>query len=491
MAPSTAAPVTIPRRRFAKLPLRKAAVDAPTQGITEAPANADTLLRDGVYRRMLALGDALVAGLVVFMVSVLHGHPFTLAVVFAMPLIVGVNKVAGLYDRDELVLNKTTLDEAPALMQISGLFVLVAWLLHAHVTEMRLWPTDVLQMWVATFVLLIAARGTARALARRFSPVERCLMIGDRNSIATVRDKLSTTNVKACLVGSVPLDSEHHIGRLADRPNDFAELVRSHQAHRVIVAPQACDAGDTLEIIRLAKATGVRVTVLPRLLEVVGSSVEFDQLEGMTMLGVRQFGLTRSSRLLKRVFDVVGAALGLIAIAPVFAVIALAVRLESRGPVFFRQVRVGRNGERFHMLKFRSMVHGADAMKDGLRHLNEADDGLFKIADDPRITRVGGLLRKTSLDELPQLLNVCGGKMSLVGPRPLVVDEDAQVEGLDRSRLHLTPGMTGHWQILGSARIPMAEMVGIDYVYVANWSLWADVKILLRTVPYVLARRSM
>jgi exopolysaccharide biosynthesis polyprenyl glycosylphosphotransferase len=492
MAPSTAAPLTAPRRRFAKLPLRKGALtERPTAGIEEAPPNADTMLRDGVYRRALALSDALMAGVVVWLVAVLNGNPFTPALLLAMPLIVAVNKVAGLYDRDELVLNKTTLDEAPSLMQISGLFVLVAWLLHAHVTEMRLWPTDVLQMWVATFVLLIAGRGTARAIARRFSPVERCLMIGDRESIASVREKLDTSKVNACLVGSVPLDAHHRIAPLIDRPGDFSELVRSHQAQRVIVAPQACDAGDTLEIIRLAKAAGVRVTVLPRLLEVVGSSVEFDQLDGMTMLGVRQFGLTRSSKVLKRAFDMVGAGLGMLAIAPVFAVIALAVKLESRGPVFFRQVRVGRDGERFHMLKFRSMVHGADDMKEGLRHLNEARQGLFKIADDPRVTRVGRFLRKTSLDELPQLLNVCGGKMSLVGPRPLVVDEDAQVEGLDRSRLHLTPGMTGHWQILGSARIPMAEMVGIDYVYVANWSLWADIKILLRTVPYVLARRSM
>jgi lipopolysaccharide/colanic/teichoic acid biosynthesis glycosyltransferase len=136
------------------------------------------------------------------------------------------------------------------------------------------------------------------------------------------------------------------------------------------------------------------------------------------------------------------------------------------------------------------MVHDAEERKETLRPLNEAQ-GLFKIADDPRITRVGRFLRRTSLDELPQLVNVWRGEMSLVGPRPLVVDEDAKVRGLDRHRLHLTPGMTGHWQILGSARLPMQEMVGIDYLYVANWSLWTDVKILLRTIPYVLASRGM
>ena len=130
---------------------------------------------------------------------------------------------------------------------------------------------------------------------------------------------------------------------------------------------------------------------------------------------------------------------------------------------------------------------GADARKDELRGLNEVGDGMFKITADPRVTRVGRLLRGTSLDELPQLFNVLRGEMSLVGPRPLVVDEDALVIGLDRSRLHLTPGMTGPWQVLG-ARVPMQEMVGIDYLYVSSWSLWLDVKLLLRTVRHVLRR---
>jgi lipopolysaccharide/colanic/teichoic acid biosynthesis glycosyltransferase len=218
--------------------------------------------------------------------------------------------------------------------------------------------------------------------------------------------------------------------------------------------------------------------------------VEFDHLDGLTMVGVRRFGLTRSSRVLKRGFDLAGATVGLIAVAPIMAAIAVLIRLDSKGPVFFRQERVGQDGEHFGLFKFRSMVPDAEAKKASLRHLNEAS-GLFKIADDPRITRVGRLLRRTSLDELPQLINVLRGEMSLVGPRPLVVDEDAMIAGLDRSRLHLTPGMTGHWQILGSARVPLEEMVGIDYLYVANWSLWTDVKILLRTIPFVLLRRGL
>jgi exopolysaccharide biosynthesis polyprenyl glycosylphosphotransferase len=288
----------------------------------------------------------------------------------------------------------------------------------------------------------------------------------------------------------VPLSKTTDVDWVARRPRQLVELAREHDVHRVIVAPLESDAADTLELIRLVKATGLRVSVLPRMLEVVGSSIEFDHLEGVTMLGVRSFGLTRSSRVIKRAFDLVGSSLLIVLLSPLLAVVAVAIKLDTRGPVLFRQTRVGRDGRPFRIYKFRSMVDDAEARKHELRHLNETD-GLFKIAEDPRVTRVGRLLRSSSLDELPQLFNVWHGEMSLVGPRPLVVDEDALVNGLDRLRLHLTPGMTGDWQILGNTRVPLQEMVGIDYLYVANWTLWSDVKILLRTIPYVLARSGM
>jgi exopolysaccharide biosynthesis polyprenyl glycosylphosphotransferase len=326
----------------------------------------------------------------------------------------------------------------------------------------------------------------ARALVRRGAEPERCIVVGSRESIATVRRKLASASVHAQVVAALPLDDD----RFEVDADAFRLTAWEHRAHRAIVAPVSCDGDDTLDVVRIAKGAGLRVSLLPRLCEVVGSSVEFDDVEGLTMLGVRRFGLTRSSMLLKRAFDLAGSTLMIVAVAPVMAAIALAIRLDSRGPVFFRQTRVGRDGQHFGIFKFRSMVADAEARKASLSHLNETE-GLFKIAEDPRITRVGRILRRTSLDELPQLFNVWRGEMSLVGPRPLVVDEDAKVEGLDRARLHLTPGMTGHWQILGSARIPLDEMVGIDYLYVANWTLWTDLKILLRTLPYVLSRSGM
>jgi lipopolysaccharide/colanic/teichoic acid biosynthesis glycosyltransferase len=202
--------------------------------------------------------------------------------------------------------------------------------------------------------------------------------------------------------------------------------------------------------------------------------------------------LSRSAHLIKRIIDLLGATVLLILSAPLLALAAVAIRLEgpAPGPVFFRQTRVGRDGRPFRIVKLRTMVVGADELKEDLRALNEAV-GLFKIADDPRITRVGGVLRKTCIDELPQLLNVLRGEMSLVGPRPLVPEEDCQVRGWHRARLHTAPGMTGHWQVLGAARIPLAEMVAIDCRYIATWTIWGDIKTLAMTIPCVLARRGI
>jgi exopolysaccharide biosynthesis polyprenyl glycosylphosphotransferase len=260
--------------------------------------------------------------------------------------------------------------------------------------------------------------------------------------------------------------------------------------HRLVVAPGPEDQGQILDLVRAAKAVGLKVSVVPRMLEVVGSSVVFDDVEGVTLLGVRRFGLSRSAWALKRSTDVLAAAFGLVVLGPLLAIIALAITVGSRGPVLFRQERVGRDGRIFSMVKFRTMIDGAHGQQAALRDRNEAD-GLFKIADDPRITRVGGILRRASLDELPQLWNVLRGQMSLVGPRPLVPEDDQRVEGWYRRRLHLRPGMTGRWQVLGSARIPLHEMVKLDYLYAANWSLWLDVKILLRTIAFVVGRRGL
>jgi lipopolysaccharide/colanic/teichoic acid biosynthesis glycosyltransferase len=193
-------------------------------------------------------------------------------------------------------------------------------------------------------------------------------------------------------------------------------------------------------------------------------------------------------RLAKRAFDLIGALVLIVTLAPAWIAIAVLIKTDSRGPILFRQRRIGRDGRPFGMLKFRTMVNGADAHKPALLHLNDAADGLFKIHQDPRVTKIGRWLRATSLDEAPQFLHVLIGEMSLVGPRPLVPEEDVQIQGPHRGRLLVRPGMTGPWQVAGASAIPISEMVQLDHSYVQEWSLWLDLKLIARTVGLV-ARR--
>jgi exopolysaccharide biosynthesis polyprenyl glycosylphosphotransferase len=465
--------------------------------ITEARGPAACMRRDGLFRRFLLAADVVaIVGAFVLTLELSHRSlQLTWAFIVGVPILLVGAKLTGLYDRDETLLRKTTLDEAPKLLQLATLCALVAWLTGGLIVSGNLDRHEALFLWLALAGLLVLARTAARSLALRVAPTERCLFIGDEQSATTICAKLSGHGgVKAQVVAQLDLDkvapwstdsfSEPRLAEIRD-------LAQSLDVHRAIIAPRSADAGEMLNLVRTLKAVGVRVSLVPRLLEVVGSSVEFDDLHGVTVMGVRRFDLTRSSAAVKRSFDLGGALLGLLAVSPLMLAIAIAIKLDSRGPVFFRQLRVGRYGQRFYMLKFRTMVQDAEAQKESLRHRNEAQEGLFKIAQDPRVTRVGRLLRSSALDELPQLLNIVRGEMSLVGPRPLVVDEDQRVEGWHRRRLELMPGMTGPWQILGPSRVPLREMVAIDYLYVANWSLWEDIKILLRTVPHVVGRRGL
>ena len=438
--------------------------------------------RERNYRFALVAADVLAAGLALpLALTVLSSNTLAPSYLVVVPIFVLAAKVLGLYDHDELVVRKTTLPEAPRLFNLATLFTLLAWLARPLIISgAPVGNRAVVSLWLSLAVLTFVLRWSARRLAAAISSPERCLFVGDSSSFQRLKSKLDGDR-QVDLVGWVASNDVH--GRDG---SSFAELRHRFGMHRVILAPVKADP-ETLDLVRAAKASGVRVSLMPNVLGAVGSSVVFDDIDGITLLGVRRFGLTRSSAAVKRGFDVAGASIGVLVTLPLFAVVALLVRLDSRGRVFFRQERVGRDGRRFEIVKFRTMVDGAHAMRAELAHRNE-HDGLFKIADDPRVTRVGRFLRATSLDELPQLLNVLRGEMSLVGPRPLVVDEDERITGWDRRRLHLTPGMTGPWQVIGGARVPLAEMVKLDYLYVANWSLWSDIRIILGTVRLVLFR---
>jgi len=461
--------------------------------IREGRRSPSTLRRQAICRRSLAIADMAAAGLALALsVGTLStDDSLHTATLLALPLVVVAGKVQRMYERDELVLNKSTIDEAPKLFQLATFYALLVYIFDEQLLSGMLGSAQMLVLWLTLFLFAVIGRWIARLIVRRALGPERCLFVGSDQSFERLVDKLSGDDRRAEMVGRMSLSAKADPTLIAAASAQLHRLVEDLDIHRVVIEPSQESPQHMLDFVRESKATGVPVSLLPRILDVVGSAIEVDHLDGITLLGVRQFGLSRSSKVLKRSFDMAGATLGLIVLAPLFAVIIVAIKLDSRGPTFFRQPRIGRDGERFEMWKFRSMVSGADAQKAQLRPANEAAGGLFKIAADPRMTRVGRILRRRSFDELPQLVNVLRGEMSLVGPRPLVADEDEQIVGMDRWRLHLTPGMTGHWQILGSSRVPLAEMVKLDYLYVAGWSLWSDVKILLRTMPYVLARRGM
>lgn len=452
---------------------------------------------DAARRRLLAAADVVAAAAAFLIVVTVLGHDaLGLGAAVAIAAVIAVCKVAGLYDREEHLLHKTTLDEAPAIFRVAGLYTLLTFLAGATIVDGSLGRQQAVVLWVTLGAAMLLMRAAARRIARRFLEGERCLVVGGAGAAERLSAQLERcAGARAEIVGRVPLsDSGAGPGSIPvlGSFSSLEQLLSAHRIDRAVIAPGA-GAGDghLLDAIRVVKRLGVRISVLPGLLEAVGSAYELDEIEGSTLLGLRRHGLSRSSRLVKRAFDLFLAGLLVVALAPLLAMIALAIKLDSAGPVLFRQRRVGLGDSVFRIYKFRTMIDGAEAQRAALVHRNEAGGGLFKIERDPRITRVGSFLRRTSLDELAQLLNVLRGEMSLVGPRPLIVAEDELIEGLHRHRLLVPPGVTGLWQIFGSARIPLDEMVKIDYLYGANWSLWLDAKILLRTVPFVLSRRGL
>ncbi len=469
------------------------------QPVPKGAGRSAVLSRDAVLRRALGLVDivsayvALLFAVIILGRGAIHLRP---AILLLAPFVVLISKAIGLYDRDQHTLRKTTVDETPSILQVSVFCALAVWLAEALLFRGWLGRPEVFALVVANFTLITAGRWLARGLVIAITPAERCIILGNADNAARIATRMAESpGVNATVLGRVRLEPNERscpsgpatVGDI----DSLARVVHEHAVERVIIAPSSDDQEQIHHAIRMLTTLGVSVSVLPRLLEVVGFASTFDDVDGIMLLGVRQYGLSRSSQFLKRSMDIVVAAVILVLLAPLLAVLVAIIKLDSPGPALFRQPRIGRRGRLFWMIKFRSMTPDADQLKAELRERNEAGDGLFKISDDPRVTRIGRFLRRTSLDELPQLLNVLAGDMSLVGPRPLIEDEDALIEGWQRRRLAVKPGMTGLWQIFGSSRIPMNEMVKIDYLYCANWSIWLDLKVLIRTIPYVLSRRGL
>ena len=487
-------------------------VDDRTLEILERRRRTSIVKRRGwLVRRMLLLADVVGLAFAFMIAELLAGAPAasdvldsrTEFVVFLLtiPGWIVLAKLYGLYDHDEERADHSTADD---VVGVFHMLTVGAWGFYAFVWATDVFGTDfpkLVWFWLLGIAFVSGGRAIARGYCRRqIQYLQNTVIVGAGDVGQLVARKLLRhPEYGINLVGFVDAAPREraagleHVSLLGD-PDQLPALVRLFDVERVIVAFSQEPLEQELDLVRELKDLDVQVDIVPRLFELLSPSLGVHTIEGLPLLGLAPMKLSRSSRLLKRAVDLCLATTTLLVLTPVFALLALLVRRSSPGPVFFRQVRMGEGSETFRIFKFRTMVADADAHKHEVAHLNVharegGDPRMFKIADDPRVTRVGRFLRKSSLDELPQLLNVVRGEMSLVGPRPLILDEDSHVGGWGRQRLDLKPGLTGPWQVLGRNDIPFEEMVKLDYLYVTGWSLFNDLKLILRTVPVVFGRR--
>jgi exopolysaccharide biosynthesis polyprenyl glycosylphosphotransferase len=413
--------------------------------------------------------------------------PFWLAALWAFGLYREPGRSIGGLNLSESLSGLTALTAASWLLLIALVFVSGA---SAPVATL-------IAFWMLAIVFVPAARWLSRVTVwSRTSFQERVLIIGAGEVGHTLAAKIGKhAEYRMKLVGFLDDGEPRRNGNghvhvpVIGALDDLHRIVTEEHVDRVIVAFSKARHNDFLRVVRACDDSGVRVNIVPRLFEVVSSRAVVDDVEGIPLLDVAHVELNRFNVAVKRVFDLLVGGLIFLLVLPILGLVALAIKIDSRGPVFFRQERMGRGGRPFRIFKFRSMHDGADKLRLDLAGENDYDGPMFKMHDDPRMTRLGGWLRRWSVDELPQIINVMSGDMSLVGPRPLWVEEAQQCRGWTQKRLDITPGITGLWQVLGRSDIPFDEMVKLDYMYVTGWSLSWDIKLLLQTAPAVLQKR--
>jgi exopolysaccharide biosynthesis polyprenyl glycosylphosphotransferase len=329
-------------------------------------------------------------------------------------------------------------------------------------------------------------------LRQRGLGVDRLLIVGAGEVGRTVmRNVVAQPSLGFHVVGFVDDDPDKgstDIGRFKALGNtaNIPNLVKEKAIDEVIITLPWMYHRKIVSIIAQCEREQVRVRIVPDIFQMTLSHLDVEDLGGIPMIGVRDISISGSQLFFKRAMDMTVSLLGMILLLPLFFVIALVIRIDSPGPVVFRQLRVGKGEQIFSCFKFRSMREGADEEKERLLEQNEADGPIFKIRNDPRVTTVGRFLRRTSVDELPQLLNVLMGHMSLVGPRPAIPSEVQRYQPWHKRRLEVAPGITGLWQVSGRSELTFDEQVLLDLYYIENWSPLLDLQILLRTLPKVI-----
>jgi exopolysaccharide biosynthesis polyprenyl glycosylphosphotransferase len=418
-----------------------------------------------------------------------------IVLILTMPLWIIAAKLYGLYERDEEHVDHSTVDE------VMGVFQLVtfgAWFFFVLTWSTRLGNPHVARLvafWALAAVLVPVARGIARAAARRsVLYLQNTIIVGAGHiGQLAARKLIQHPEYGINLVGFVDMHPRprrpelDHIA-LVGPPERLSELIHLLDVERVIIAFSEASHEELLALIRDLRKLDVQIDVVPRLFEIVGPKAGIHAFEGLSLVGLPPAKLSRSSRYLKRAIDWAVAAVALLLLAPVMAVIALCIRLDSPGPILFRQRRLGYDMRPFTVLKFRTMRVDTDEeehrryIETTLTHdASPNANGLYKLDRGQSITRVGGFLRTRSLDELPQLLNVLLGDMSLVGPRPCLEYETRGFADHHFERFLMLPGLTGLWQVTARARATFGEALDMDVAYVRNWSLSLDLRLLLKT----------
>jgi exopolysaccharide biosynthesis polyprenyl glycosylphosphotransferase len=407
---------------------------------------------------------------------------------FAAPITVLVFAQAGLYRQREL---------RPGAGRILACLIVVALIVLAFgigtgydFTTSGLIPTSVVFAAVTIGLLRAAYESVSLELMRAAGIRRRVVLVGAGESLLRLRSSLAAARggLSYEFVGVVAPAAVPGLKLLGSR-GELPLVLDQVKPDEVILAEADFDERAVFEVVEQAHRQGIKVRLAPDTTELLVQRGEYVPGQGAPLFELRPPVLTGWDWALKRGFDLLGSALVLVLGLPVWLLIAAAIRIDTRGSIFFVDRRIGVGEREFGMLKFRTMVADAAARQPELETENEAGGALFKIREDPRVTRVGRFLRRFSLDEIPQVLNVVKGEMSLVGPRPLPLRDYRLLEEWHRARYRVLPGMTGLWQISGRSGLTFDDLVRLDFTYIENWSIWLDISIIAKTIPAVITRR--
>jgi exopolysaccharide biosynthesis polyprenyl glycosylphosphotransferase len=444
------------------------------------PASHGRWWRDARRRRLLALADICAASLAILIVTVTGTGTFW-AFLF-LPLWPLLAKMVGLYDRDHKELRHLTADEVPSILgwvaMMTTIVVLLLSLTPAGLVE---WDLG-MALFVVAAVMAIGFRSLTRWLWWRLTPPELVGLVGDGPVIASLQRKFQLFMELHLELAAVREIDALGIGR--EREEGLRDLTR--RVDRIVVAATGVEADLIGYLKDLCRSRQVKISVVSPLRGKALPSERFVQLADLPILEYNTWDPSRSSLLLRRLFDFGVALVGLIVFAPIAAIIAIAIKVDSPGPVLFSQIRAGLDGRPFRMYKLRTMNVDAEANLDELVDIDELDEPVFKLRDDPRVTRVGALLRRFSIDEVPQLINVLAGEMSIVGPRPEQVELVERYTEDERVRLSVKPGVTGPMQVFGRGELTFSERLAVEIQYIENPSLGQDLRILIHTLPAVI-----